>query len=755
MATFTITQQPNEKDAYLYPSNDGCDIDCFPFGDTRNYLCVDDEYNSLTPDSDFVYFDGDSTVSDIYAFENHGSLSGTINYVKVHCRAKSDAFPPAHDFVYKISMCSDSGCTYFATSPIQNLSTGFTTFGYSWDENPFTTAAWTWGDIDKLQAGFEASSPSVIVSPFIMLPAADGDRTDIESVTAGYEHWEAVRAENPLTQITESGNAWAYDIYEYVMSDGAYYTSNCRACCKFGEYVVACDMNDTYIYAWRDGKSHYLTELDDGGYTIASDGNNHYFIGGSTHIYVLTYDPDDITLTETQDISDAGIQCQDLKYDGTYLYAACDNDGLIIYSVANDGTLTEVNHDITNTVYGVAVDSTNSYILISDSTDNKIKAYTWDGTTLTLKDDLAIADIERGFDYGGGYFYFPADQLGLKVYSFDGTTLTLEDTLDNGGHYSRVKYSNGYIHVLDLTVGGNGIRAYSFDGVNLTHEGTYAGAGYYQVLSDGDFICTQDTDNDGIILSFNGSNYDLVHGVENGMSPKYLTSDIQGVTVLLKMGKEYDAADEADIRGRAIIKTHGVEYTSDYVTLEYPKRWYAFTWSTNPNTSAAWTLAEVKALQAGVGLYGDGTKYAACSICHVAITSEDNVSPEFHTSQVYLKVNYSPPESTCTLTRPSEISFDHTRNINMLNFWSGNREVFDESRSNKSIVLRGKEVRNACSRIQCIRTMGENGATVTLNDVGWGRTFLDKSYRIRSFGWKHVQEKPDVYEWVLELEMSE
>ena len=81
MAALTLTQTPTSKFAYLYPEDNGCDIDCFPFGSTANWSCVDDTVDSLTPDETYVFMSGASTVSDVYKPVDHGTLSGTIKYI--------------------------------------------------------------------------------------------------------------------------------------------------------------------------------------------------------------------------------------------------------------------------------------------------------------------------------------------------------------------------------------------------------------------------------------------------------------------------------------------------------------------------------------------------------------------------------------------------------------------------------------------------------------------------------------------------
>ena len=759
MGTFTITQQPDSKNVYLYPNANGCDISTFPFGASENYKCVDNTYDSLTVDDDFVYKDGASVVSDLYQMQNHGTLTGSINYVKAYCRAKSEQFPPAHDFIYKIVLSKDSTCTEFDTSHIQPLSTGFVRFGHSWLTNPFNgDADWNWDDIDDLQVGFEMSSPQVTMSPFIFSPAADGDRTDIADVTTGYEHWEAVIADRPLTQISETESAWNYDLYNFLLTDEEYHTNKTYYLNHYGDYLVSTSgaSDITFIYEWRTGKTSYLDDIAVGGNEIASDGTR-YFLGAYEHIYVLSFDTATNTLNIEQDIELSNAEgCSEIEYRSGYVYAACEGDGLRVYKVVGNQLVLK-----DNTSYrclGVAVN--NNYVYASSNPEDTLYVYSFDGSSLTLLDSIGITGPQYGLTCDGDNNVYVPDTGNIEAYSFDGTTLTLEDSVGTGTTYSRITRVGKYICVADIGVADHKIYAYSFDGSSLTEEATYtyASATIRNLSSDGDFLFVADEWEGGSVLSFNGTDFDVLHEISDALSSKYLDDNIESVTVILKMGKEYDAPDEADIRGMAIIKTHDTEYTSDYVTLEYPKKWYAFTWETNPNTSSSWTLAEVQDLQAGVGLYGSGTKYASCSVVQLAVAATTSVSPEIHTSQVYMKVNYSPPEESCTLNKPTTLSIDHTRNNNILNFWSGNREVYGINRSGKSLVLEGMEYYNSSctdpsSRIECIRNFAVSGADVVISDLDMA--CYNGTYKIRSLGFTLVQKKPEVYKWMIELEDTE
>jgi hypothetical protein len=783
MGTFTITQTPMSRFAYLYPDANGCHIGCCPFGDVYNYECVDDAVDSLNPDGTYVFMDGDSIVSDLYSVSDHEALTGTINYVKGCCRAKSDTYPPAHDFVYRIVLSEDSLCNDFASSHIMPLSTGFTTFEYAWSENPFTSTAWAWGDLDDLQIGFEASSPSVIISPIVFLPLYDGDKTEITNVTTGYEHWEAVRAERPLTEVSEVTDTWKYDLYDYIAADDSFFTASDEDnhVIMLDGVTIAASDDGTYLYQnyppselssqplfciYRDHRTEHVD-------VVAKNGS-YVYAGNSSNLYVYGIsDAYEFSLEQTVSV-DAHA---DLTIMDDYLITAGD-DGINLYGISTeDGQVTLLDTDTPGANYkGMGVATYNSYIFASYWNlhgNHRLKAYTIIGGELNQVADLTIpGEIQATLAVDcNGIIFLPAWNTGIKAYSFSGSSFTLEDTYGSYNGWSVAHSGNSkYVHATLWTDAINQDRLATFtfeDGEIVCKAGwTIVGEGDTQLqrlsVYGNDLILYPHDNKPTRWYKFTGSGYERVYMMNTGNIPKGLDNNITSVSVVAKMGKEYDAPDEAEIYGRMVIKTHDTEYTSDAWQLDYPKKWYSYTWTTNPNTSAAWTLDEVKALQAGIGLKGDGSKFAACSICQLVISATSNVSPEIQTSKSYLKVNYTPPESTCTLNKPSEISFDHQRNVNILNFWSGNREVYDESRANKTLVLVGQEYEldpsfssAPCERIQCIRSMGKDGSIVTPSGLGWGTGFIDGDYRIKSFGWKHISEKPEVYEWVLELEASE
>lgn len=760
MGKFKITQSPASKDIYLYPESNGCVNDCFPIGDIPNYKCVDDEYNALEPETTYVFMDGASTVSELYTMENHGTITGTINYVKVCDKAKSDKYPPHINADYKVMISNNGVCSYYARSGSMPLCTGYGSFEYAWLENPWTTTDWTWDDIDNLQAGFECSSPSVVMSPFPIIPTDDGDRTDITSVTTGYEHWEAVAQDKPYAEVFEAGAAWKYDLYKYIKA--ASYGTQTRGILYHNGYVFSACLGDgVYVHKWNGEQLEYVTNQDDGGLAEgwATDGT-YYYLANATEIIAYTFDGESLTLkARANTTNNTTIH---IIYKDGYIYLG-DASNIEAWSF-NGATFTEIDTaSVGAAVEGIYHDGTYLYVTTSGG---KIFAFSFDGTNLTeLDQDQQALDRGENFERVSGdgtYIYACAVMDGVYAYSFDGTTLTYITRKDDGGSYYGVEAYGDYIFCT-VEAAQDQLRAYAFDGVAFTVVGTNfnmpGGHIMWDIMANADgYLFT--TYPNAEMYVFSGSAFVKIADVEEDNTPKYLDDNIVSVTVVAKMGKDPSAADGADIRGCFNIKTGGAEFntSTDYYTLESIQRYYAHTWTTNPNTLAAWTLAEVQALQAGVGLYGTGTKYATCSRCYIVIGASTVAYPEIHTCRTYMKVNYSPDASVCTLPKPQEISTNHARNVKMINFWNGDREVYDVNRSGKSMVLTGSmtdgnpDVTDACAQIMCVRDMTRNGAVVTIS--GLNPIYFNGDYRINSFGWNKISEKPENYDWILELEAA-
>jgi hypothetical protein len=79
--------------------------------------------------------------------------TGTINYVKVYTVSRVTQAGGNDAYVH----IKTNGVEYNGTT--ETLTTGYATYSYQWDNNPQTTAAWTWDEIDALQIGVGIRRP--------------------------------------------------------------------------------------------------------------------------------------------------------------------------------------------------------------------------------------------------------------------------------------------------------------------------------------------------------------------------------------------------------------------------------------------------------------------------------------------------------------------------------------------------------------------------------------------------------------------
>jgi hypothetical protein len=394
--------------------------------------------------------------------------------------------------------------------------------------------------------------------------------------------------------------------------------------------------------------------------------------------------------------------------DGTYIYIACYGDGIAAYTFNGSALLLkdiydddDVNDGLVHQIWG---DGTYIY---AAAEYGGIIAYSFDGTSFTYIDNEYTGGAYYDVFGNGTYIYAACGTSGLRAYSFNGTTFTLITTLDNGGTYYGVWCDGTYIYA---ACGADGIRAYSFDGAALTLITTLDNGGtYLSVWGDGTYIYAA-CFGDGIrAYTFDGAAFTLKDTQDDGGN----YWDVWGDSTYIYAARDTEG-----------ITTYSFNGTS-------------FTFHGTSGTS-------------GLGVYGDGTYiYGACNKDGIKAFEESRV----YVSSVYLEVVYDAIE-TVILPIPDEISSNHSRNVNMLNFWNGEREVYSISRSNKTLVLRGMDWSDtSCTDMLAVRTMGKNGDDVTLS--GLNMYIFNDDYKICSFGWKEINQNPPHYEWILQLEYAD
>jgi len=107
-----------------------------------HYTCLDE---TVLDTMDYVYCDWTEWTTDRYGIQNHSAGSGTINKVTMYA-VLHQAGTGAHSN-YGIK----TGGTDYMVGAFQ-AATSPTLYSHDWDTNPKTGVAWTWDDVDALEA---------------------------------------------------------------------------------------------------------------------------------------------------------------------------------------------------------------------------------------------------------------------------------------------------------------------------------------------------------------------------------------------------------------------------------------------------------------------------------------------------------------------------------------------------------------------------------------------------------------------------
>ncbi len=117
-----------------------------------------DKVDEAVSDSDSTYVwmntAGTAWQEDLYSSANHSAGSGAINYIKVYAVVRGTVVvnrTNLHMYI-KTNGVTDNGTDTQTTN-------AYATYSYQWNTNPQTGLAWTWSEIDALQAGIGIRRP--------------------------------------------------------------------------------------------------------------------------------------------------------------------------------------------------------------------------------------------------------------------------------------------------------------------------------------------------------------------------------------------------------------------------------------------------------------------------------------------------------------------------------------------------------------------------------------------------------------------
>jgi len=146
-------------------------------------------WSNVADSSDITYVYSLATSGykrDLYAIADHSVGSGTINNVTVYARLKEGCGGVMVGVNAEISIKTED--TIYDTSAL-NPTGIWADYSFTWATNASTTNAWTWTEIDALEAGISLEgilgSCSILKGQPILM--ADGSSKKIEDVRVGDE----------------------------------------------------------------------------------------------------------------------------------------------------------------------------------------------------------------------------------------------------------------------------------------------------------------------------------------------------------------------------------------------------------------------------------------------------------------------------------------------------------------------------------------------------------------------------------------
>jgi len=179
------------------------------------------------------------------------------------------------------------------------------------------------------------------------------------------------------------------------------------------------------------------------------------------------------------------------------------------------------------------------------------------------------------------------------------------------------------------------------------------------------------------------------------------------------------------------------------------------TFTTNPDTSGAWSTAGVDSMTVRMDLRA-GSHNNALFVTQVYATANYTVfdNPALRATQLYAVVNYTPATSYVSLSMPDQLSVNHSRGVGRFNFPDGDYEIIDTGRSGKALNISGIETSGTVTDMQSLKNMCHYGNKITI--AGLPDTNLNTDYLIRGFTWNDMSYNDAVtdrtYRYSLQLE---
>ncbi len=187
----------------LYPNLSGWD----PSGSQLDYVGASSALEACrTNDGDTSYlFTTDNGYKSGFFNLDDTSLTGTINSVTVYILARGTTSSSG----YKIGI--RSGETYYPSDGAANslpVTTNYVEYSYTWLVNPGTLDAWTWSEINALQAGVALRKGGRCTLIWVVVDYTSGELSDETAFAYGAQYANSF-LESPVSGLVNS-NRWGW-----------------------------------------------------------------------------------------------------------------------------------------------------------------------------------------------------------------------------------------------------------------------------------------------------------------------------------------------------------------------------------------------------------------------------------------------------------------------------------------------------------------------------------------------------------------
>jgi hypothetical protein len=262
--------------------------------------------------------------------------------------------------------------------------------------------------------------------------------------------------------------------------------------------------------------------------------------------------------------------------------------------------------------------------------------------------------------------------------------------------------------------------------------------------------CVKENNESNYVESMSTSRYyDDLYALDNHTTESGVISKINVFFIARKISPSWSGYTKSRV------SISGVSSYGAVKSLTTSWQTFSDEWTLNPATAAAWTWANIDALQAGVSLNQGVTMYhAQCYYFYVVVTYLQDIFPKIRTTQIYAVVNYTPTSGVCNLQQPTSYTYTNNRQVNKFNTWVGERKVYDLARTSKTLTMAGIEYGStATTTLNCVVAMKDNGGYVTISGIG--DTLVDTTWLISDFDYNKNRGNPNIWDWTLSLERYE